>query len=246
MGQVVNARKPPQCLPGNQHTCPQSCTSKQCFLEHSLSVWNSSRKDGTYIVVADTLRRACGGEAFPGELRVCAPQLSPLSGLPQVISLTTLRVSRPSCAKGKRSACISASNCTACSRCHAFQRETAAPVVGRNVVLDRLSHSDRRALAFPQLLEQTILLQFGDHIDRHIAGIGRETPFDLLIAFAPRNWLIHKMDNGEHTAQRQEPCETRQDHSPLHPVQALARCDEGIGWRERNLLSPAMQPADLG
>ena len=112
---LVNAPKPPQFLPGNQHTCPQSCTSKQCFLEQSLSVWNISMEDGTYIVVADKLRRACGGEAFLGDLRVCAPQLSPLSGLPQVISLTTLRVSRPSCAKGKRSACISASNCTACS-----------------------------------------------------------------------------------------------------------------------------------
>ena len=43
------------------------------------------------------------------------PHLAPLLGFPQVIPPTTLKVSRPSKAYGKRSACISVSNCVACS-----------------------------------------------------------------------------------------------------------------------------------
>jgi len=43
------------------------------------------------------------------------PHFAPLLGLPQMIPPTTLKVSRPSCAKGNRSACISMSNCVACS-----------------------------------------------------------------------------------------------------------------------------------
>jgi len=58
---------------------------------------------------------------------------------------------------------------------HGFQRETAACVLGRNIVLDGLPHGDRSGLAFAQLLEQLIFLQFSDPIEGHVGGISGET-----------------------------------------------------------------------
>src|SRR5215467_6631578 len=59
--------------------------------------------------VPPSRQRPCGEAEHPKP-----PHLAPLLGLPQVIPLTTLKVSRPSTAYGKRSACISVSNCVAC------------------------------------------------------------------------------------------------------------------------------------
>src|SRR5258708_3750074 len=42
--------------------------------------------------------------------------------------------------------------------CHGFKRETAARVLGRNIVLDRLLYRDRCGLAFAQFLEELVLL----------------------------------------------------------------------------------------
>jgi len=36
---VVNDLKLPQVLPWNWHTCPQSCTLGQSFLEKPLYIW---------------------------------------------------------------------------------------------------------------------------------------------------------------------------------------------------------------
>jgi pyruvate/2-oxoglutarate dehydrogenase complex dihydrolipoamide dehydrogenase (E3) component len=39
---LVNALKPPQFLPSNLHTCPQSCTVGQRFLGKPLPIWGTS------------------------------------------------------------------------------------------------------------------------------------------------------------------------------------------------------------
>src|SRR5258708_5602071 len=128
---------------------------------------------------------------------------------------------------------------------HRVKRKSAASVLSRNVVRDRLRNRHRSGHALAQLLEQPLLLQFGDPIERLVGRIVGEMLADLAIALAPGSGLLLNEGNSEHAMRCQDAYEARQNHIPLHPVQALAPCHQRIGTLGLHVLTPSTQPPHL-
>src|SRR5579863_4133302 len=68
---------------------------------------------------------------------------------------------------------------------HRVKRKRATCMLGSNVVLDRLRDGYWSGLALTQLLEQPLLLQCSNPIERLVGGVVGETVTDLANALAP-------------------------------------------------------------